>query len=212
MKAIKILFFPAMAALLAACSGPAFKDDPTGEFADRGLYPVRSTGFTEVHARRDAGLPDYRTVDIEPLKLDDVVFTTTSSPGTVRRDWTITPERERVLQDAWAAAMDRAFSGYDRGGAGEKVLRISAEMTRVWPRPGSAGGPSAVGVPPGYVGELANISIEIRLYDPAGGELLSVVRDNRDVPVSQWTQGNGRNMVSLFNSWASLLQARVSGR
>ncbi len=124
----------------------------------------------------------------------------------------MTPERERVLQDAWAGAMDRAFSDYDRGGQGERVLRITAGMTRVSPRPGSAGGPSAVGVPPGYVGELANISIEIRLYDQASGDLLAVIRDNRDVPVLQWTQADGRNMLALFNSWAGLLHARVSGR
>ena len=68
-----------------------------------------------------------------------------------------------------------------------------------------------MGVPGGYVGNLANIAIEMRLYDQASGELLSVVRDDRDVPVIQWTQGNGMNMLGLFNSWLSLLHARVSG-
>ncbi len=200
-----------LAVLLTACGGPTIQDTPSGEFAAEGLYPVRSTGFREVHVRREAGLSGYRAVDFEPLKLDDVQFTTTTLPGTVRRDWMITPERERVLSSAWSDAAARAFSDYESAREGEKVLRITAEMTRVWPRPGSAGGPAPVGVPPGFVGNLANIAIEMRLYDRASGELLSVVRDDRDVPAIQWTQGNGMNMLALFNSWLSLLHARVSG-
>jgi hypothetical protein len=200
-----------LAVLLTACASPAIQDTPSGEFAAEDLYPVRSTGFREVHVRREAGLSRYRVVNFEPLQLDDVEFTSTTLTGTVRRDWMITPERERVLSAAWADAAARAFSDYELSQQGEKGLRVTAEMTRVWPRPGSAGGPSAVGVPGGYVGNLANIAIEMRLYDQASGELLSVVRDDRDVPVIQWTQGNGMNMLGLFNSWLSLLHARVSG-
>jgi hypothetical protein len=108
--------------------------------------------------------------------------------------------------------MDRAFSDYARAEQGEKVLRISAEMTRVRPRARSATAPAPAGVPTGVRGDLAEITIEIRLYDQASGDLLSVIRDSRDVPVIQWTQSNGMNMVNLFGSWSALLQARVSGR
>lgn len=212
MKTIHLHFVLLLSMLLVACSTPSFEDEPGSEFADQGLYPVRATGFREVHARRDAGLSRYRAAHIESLQLDNVEFTTTNLPGTVRRHWMITPEREQVLTAAWAEAMNRAFSDYERVEAGDNVLRISAELTRIWPRPGSAGGPAPVGVPAGYVGDLVNTSIEIRLYDQASGELLSVIRDDRDVPVIQWTQGNGVNMLSLFNSWAALLHARVSGR
>jgi len=211
MKLINNVFCLLLMALLAACSSPSFEDEPSGEFADEGLYPVRSTGFNEVHARRDAGLVDYRAVNIEPLNLENVHFTTTNMPGTVRRDWQITPERERVMSEAWADTMDRAFSDYERGEEGDKILRISSAMTRVRPRARSMTG-SPAGVPGAVTGDLVNVSIEIRLYDQASGELLSVIRDDRDVPVIQWTRSDGRNMVNLFGSWTALLHARVSGR
>jgi hypothetical protein len=212
MKPIQILLTLLLAALFTACASPSFEDEPAGEFADQGLYPVRSTGFREVHARRDAGLTEYRTLAIEPLDLDNVAFSTTNMPGTVARDWQITPQRERVLTDAWASAMERAFADYDRSGESEKVLRVHAELQQVRPRRRSATGPTPAGVPATPSGDLADIFIEIRLYDRASGDLLAVIRDNRDVPVLQWTQADGRNMLGLFNSWASLLHARVSGR
>jgi hypothetical protein len=210
-KTITHSILPLLTLLLAACSTPTFKDTPSGEFGDQGLYPVKSTGFDEVHARRDAALEDYRTVNIESLNLEDVRFTTTTMPGTVRRDWTITPEREQVMTEVWAGSMDRAFSEYQRAEEGEQVLRISAALTQIWPRSRSMAG-SPAGVPGAVSGDLVNVSIEIRLHDQASGDLLAVIRDSRDAPLIQWTQANGRNMVSLFNSWAGLLHARVAGQ
>ena len=212
MKTITHTVIPLLTLLLAACSTPTFKDTPSGEFGDQGLYPVKSTGFKEVHARRDAGLEDYRSVNIEPLNLDNVNFTgTTNMPGTVRRDWTSTPEREQVLTEVWDGSVERAFSEYERTEQGEQVLRISAALTQIWPRARSVTG-SPAGVPGAVSGDLVNVSIEIRLYDQASGDLLAVIRDDRDAPMIQWTQANGRNMVSLFNSWAGLLHARVAGQ
>jgi hypothetical protein len=211
MKTIIQSIVPLLSLLLAACSTPTFKDTPSGEFGDQGLYPVKSTGFNEVHARRDAALEDYRTVNIESLNLEDVRFTTTTMPGTVRRDWTITPERDQVMTEVWAGSMDRAFSEYERAEEGEQVLRISAALTQIWPRSRSMSG-SPAGVPGAVSGDLVNVSIEMRLYDQASGDLLAVIRDSRDAPMIQWTQANGRNMVSLFNSWAGLLHARVAGQ
>lgn len=197
---------------LYACSSPSFKDDATGEFADQGLYPVRATGFDEVHARPDANLPGYSVVHIEPLALDATRITTTGGSGTLGRDWQMTPERETQLRTDWAAAMDQAFSGYRQAEDGGKVLQIKSELTRVIQGSKSFSATSAAGAPAIGSTDSADIHVEIRLHDEASGELLAVIRDMRTVPAPQWSRAGGIGMINLFRNWAALLHTRVSGR
>ncbi len=212
MKLILRLAALSLAVLATACSSPSFQEEPSGEFGDQGLYPVRSTGFDEVHARRDAGLSSYPGVLIEPLRLDGVTISGTMVPGTTQRDWQITENRGATLTDAWQSAMSRAFADYDQSGEGGKVLRISSSLTDIRGRTRSVTGATAAGVPAAAGGNTVDVSMEVRLYDRTSGELLGVIRDQRDVLLVQWTRADGRDLVNLFNSWASLLEARVSGR
>lgn len=195
---------------IAACSSPSFEDEPGGEFAGAELYPVRSTGFREVHARRDANLSSYRRVNIEPMNLANTQFSGTNLTGTTRNDWQITPRREETLLGAWQTATDVAFSGYERAGSGEGVLRISSELVSVRGRQTSVTGTTPSASP--MKGNSVNIGVEFRLHDQAAGTLLAVIRDNRDHTVEVWTRGSGMGMQSLFSSWASLLETRISGR
>ena len=206
---------PALLILLGslyACSSPSFKEDATGEFANQGLYPVRSTGFDEVHAKPDANLPGYSAVNIEPLTLDNTRITTTGISGSLGRDWQMTPERETQLRTDWAAAMDQAFSGYDRAESGARVLRITAELTRVAQGSKSLSATTSVGAPAIGSTDSADIYIEFRLTDQASGELLAVIRDMRTVPAPQWSRAGGIGMINLFRNWAALLHTRVSGQ
>ena len=200
----------ALALLLGACN-PSFKDDANGEFAAEGLYPVSSSGFEEAHARRDAALSSYRIVSIGPLQLDETEISQAPVPGTTRRNWQITPEREQVLLEAWDQAMQRAFQNHEQSGSGDAVLQISSSLLSVRARPRSVTGTLPAGVQAGGSGDVVELVMEIRLYDQGSGRLLAVVRDRRDVLMAQWTRANGRDLRSLFNSWASLLAARVAG-
>ncbi len=198
--------------LLTACASPSLKEEPSPEFAAEQLYPVRNSGFEEAHARRDANLPSYDVVQIEPMQLDNVEFTRMSVSGSVRRDWTITPDRERNLQQSWAGAMERAFADYDRSGEGERVLRISSELVRVRPLGVTTTASTVGGAPASGQMDATDISVEFRLYDQGSDELLAVIRDRRRIATLQWTRASGQDMGLLFNSWAALLQTRVAGR
>ena len=200
------------AVLVAACSSPSFKEEPSGEFAAEGLYPVRSTGFREVHARRDAQLASYSAVMIEAMNAADVHIVTTGGSGTLGRDWQMTPEREQALQARWAAAAGRAFSAYEQSSDGEQVLRITSALTRVVQGMTSFTGGTAAGGSPGGSSASADIHVEFRLYDQASGRLLAVIRDDRSIPAQQWSRTAGAGIVSVFDSWAALLHTRVSGR
>lgn len=197
-------------ALLHGCSSPSIKEGATGEFADQGLYPVVATGFDEVHARPDADLPGYGAVNIEPLILENTRITTTGGSGTLGRDWQMTPERETQLRADWSAAMNQAFSGYRQAEDGGRVLRITSELTRVIQGSKSFSATSGPGAPAIGSTDSADIQIEIRLYDQAGGELLAVIRDARTVPAPQWSRAGGIGMINLFRNWAALLHTRVS--
>lgn len=200
------------AVLVAACSGPSFKEEPSAEFAAEELYPVRSTGFREVYARRDAELASYRKVTIEAMNARDVRIVTTGGSGGLGRDWQMTPEREQALQERWGAAAGRAFSGYEQSSDGEQVLRITSELTRVVQGMTSFTGGSAAGGSPGGSSASADIYVEFRLYDQDSGRLLAVIRDDRSIPAQQWSRTAGAGIVSVFDSWAALLHTRVSGR
>jgi len=213
MRAITILLNAVvLAALLASCAQPAFQDQPAAEFPGEVLYPVRDTGFREAYARRDADLAQYRAVVIEPLQLDQTQLISAGGSGVAGVNWQITPKRAEVLGREWLNAMNRAFAGYSRGGSSEKALRITAALTRVVQRGAVSSGLGNAGSLPIVSGETADVFMEWRLYDQAGGELLGVVRDDQSIPAPQWSLADGANMANLFRPWAAMLHTRVSGR
>lgn len=201
-----------LALLIACAQAPTVQEQPGVEFSAEGLHPVSASGFDAAYARPDARLSSYRAVAIDQLDVASVQFVRTAVPGTLRRDWQITPEREANLQDAWSGAMRRAFAGYQLSGSDDKVLRMTAALTRVEPGRtssiGSPGGPT----PPLTARDSVDVSAEFRLYDQGSGDLLAVIRDRRTIAQLQWTRAMGVDMVLLFNSWAALLHTRVSGR
>ena len=209
---LRAFSFLLLLSLLAACASPALQESPSPEFAAEELYPVRNSGFEEAHVRRDATLPSYRTVQVEPLQLEDVEFTRMSVTGTVRRDWTMTPEREQNLQQSWAGAMQRAFGDYDLSGEGDQVLRISGELIRVRPRGVTKTASTPTGAPAGGSMDATDISVVLRLYDQGSERVLAGVGGRRTGASLRWTRASGQDMVHLFNSWAALLETRVSGR
>lgn len=209
-----LVLLACMASLLWACSTlPAIKgDDPSPEFAPAKLYPVTSSGFAQAFVARDAQLSSYRTLNIVPLDVSDVDIPQTAVMGTSRGDWLMTPARQETTRRAWAAATDRAFSGYARADAGPGVLRLAARMTRLAP-----GRPTAttVGrnlVPAGTSTDVVEVSMEFRLYSQDSGALLAVIRDSRTMTSAAMSRTSPIGMELLFNSWAALLHTRISGR
>lgn len=195
---------------LAGCATPTFEETPSKEFGDANLYPVSGTGFTEAFARRDANLSSYRQVSAEDIDLSQVQFSGPMLSGTTGNQWQITERRGETLTEAWRSATDQAFKDYEQGQAGEKVLRITAQLTGVTRRNASFTGTLPPGVHSNRRDSVA-ISAEFRLYDLASGDLLAVIRDRRDRHTEEWTRASGMHMVNLFNSWAALLAARISG-
>jgi hypothetical protein len=200
-----------LTALNACTQAPTLKDEPSAEFAAEGLHPVKSSGFEAAYVRPNAGLPSYRTVDIDAMDVANVHVTHTTAPGTMRRDWQVTPERETNLQSAWARATDRVFTSYDRTGTGDKVLRIAAALTRLAPGQSSSAVGGIPGSAAGTSSNTVDVSAEFRLYDQGSGDLLAVIRDRRTIASAQWSRSAGADMIGLFNSWAALLHTRVSG-
>jgi len=210
---LKSILALALVAMVTACTGaPTLQEEPASEFAAQGLHPVRSSGFAQAYARPGANLPAYRTVNIVDLELDNIELSNTAVAGTLRRDWQMTPERKTALRTTWAASMNRVFSGYTLSASGDKVLRISAELTRVAP-----GRPTATTIggalqPAGSSQDVVEIWGEFRLYDQLSGDLLAVIRDNRTMTSVAMSRTGGASIQALFNSWAALLHTRVSGK
>ena len=198
--------------LLTACATePTVTEQPSGEFAEEGLYEVSGSGFATAYARRDVRLADYRKVNIELLQAADADMSRTPVGGTLRRDWQMTPEREAALQGLWSESMERSFSAYGRADSGEGVLRIAAAMTRVAP-----GRPTATTVGGGFQAQgssqdVVEIFMEFRLYDQASWDLLAVIRDSRTMVSMAMSRTAPAGVRTMFNSWAALLHTRVSG-
>jgi len=209
---IKILAGVALAAVLSACASPSMKEEASAEFSSEGLHRVRSSGFDEAYVLPDANLNAYQSVDIEALESADVKITQTTVPGTTRRDWLMTPEREANLAKSWADATARAFSSYTRDSSSENVLRISAELTRVIPGRSSGTNTATGGQIVLASADTVDVEIELRLYDGGTNKLLAVIRDAHTIAIVQWTRGDGANLAGVFSSWAGLLHTRVSGK
>ena len=201
-----------MLGLATACSTPVMQDKASGEFAAEGLYPVQHSGFAEAYARRDAGLPGYRKVDIQTLDVSNIDIPDTVIAGTLKRDWEMTAQRQAALQQSWEKAMDKAFSRYERAADGNGVLLIAAKLTRIAP-----GRPTATtigGALPqaGSSRDVLEIWAEFRLFDGADGSLLAVIRDNRTMSSVAMSRTAPVGMTMMLDSWAALLHTRVSGK
>ena len=213
MQLREVILVLLLAVLTACTQPPTMQQQPASEFAAEGLHPVQSSGFGTAYVRPNANLPSYRALIVDEMDVSNVHITTTTAPGTMRRDWQVTPEREVNLQNAWARATDQAFAGYERSGTGGKVVRMTAALTQLAPgRSSSAVGVAGSGTVSGTSQDTVDVSAEFRLYDQASGELLAVIRDRRTIAMLQWPRAAGVDMVGLFNSWAALLHTRVSGR
>ena len=149
--------------LLASCAAPSFEETPASEFGDAQLYPVTSTGFKEVYARRDAGLAGYRQILSQDLGLSDVRFSGPLLSGTTAGQWSITERRGETLQSAWRSAIDLAFSDYQQVEEGERVLRIEPRLVAVQRRNASVTGTSPTGLQ--EINRFDGVSLEARIWD-----------------------------------------------
>ena len=206
------LFLLMLLGLATACSTPVMKDQASEEFAAEGLYPVKRSGFAEAFARRDAGLAEYRKIDIQSLDVSNVEIPDTLIAGTMRRDWEMTPQRQAALQQLWEQAMGNAFSRYEQAASGAGVLRVEAKLTRMAP-----GIPTATTIggglqPMGSSRDALEIWAEFRLFDGGDGKLLALIRDNRTMTSASMSRTAPVGMRQMLDSWAALLHTRVSGR
>ncbi len=197
---------------LAACSAaPRMKDQPSAEFAPATLYPVKSSGFAQAFVARDAQLSSYRSLAVRPLDVSDVDIPQTLVMGTSRRDWLMSPEREKGLQQAWAAALDGAFRGYTHAAGGPGVLEITAELTRMAPGRPTAATVGGELLPAAASQDVVEVSMEFRLYRSEDGRLLAVIRDSRTMTAVAMSRTAPLGFDLLFRSWAALLHTRISG-
>lgn len=206
-----VILLTCVLGILAACSTPTTQEQASAEFAPAELYPVTQTGFDQAFVARDAQLASYRSLDIVPLDVSDVEIPQTLVMGTTRGDWLLTPERQRAMQQAWAAAMEQAFAAYERAEQGAGVLRIAAEIKRIAPgRPTS----TTIGgaLPSASAREAVEVFVEFRLYQQDSGVLLAVIRDSRTMTAAAMSRSAPIGTEIMFRSWAALLQTRISGK
>lgn len=211
-----ILGFLAAAIISTACTGtPTLEEEPSAEFA--GLNKVSGSGFREAWARPDAGLAQYKVIQISDLLSANAEIQQPSSSKRIRKDWELTPARQQALTRGWSDAMIAAADkhGINTAGDGGKVLRVDAEITRIAPsadleQTEKASGPNTV-----YTEDSGEASIEIKLYDQAGNKLLGVVRDRRRIGPRMWglasTVKASANMRNLLNTWSNQLLLRITG-
>lgn len=206
----KFIVVGLLALLSVACASPKVGDTAAIEFAGQDLHPVRSSGFESAYVHPQAELASYKSIDITPLDVASLEITQTTVPGTNRRDWVMSPEREQRLTEAWQSATDRTFSDYQ--GQDSRVLKLTAQLTQL--RPGRSAGTivGTSGAPVRGTGDTVDVSAEFRIYDRASDQLLAVIRDRQTIASLQWSRAEGVDMVNLFNSWAGLLHTRISGR
>ncbi len=195
---------------VAGCTTPELTETPAAEFAAEELYPVRHSGFEEAYVARGANLPGYAEIEFARFSSAEVQVTQTTVAGTTRSDWQMTAEKEQRLDAIWRQATARAFADYPV--AGEGKLRITAELTKVEPRRSASTATTAAGGMVSGTSDVVEVSVEIRIFDASTGQLLSVVRDKRQIASLQWGRAAGADLVNLLNSWASLLHTRVRGR
>lgn len=198
------------ALLLGACSSPEIRETVAEEFSAQNLHPVSNTGFEEAFVLPGANLPGYASVAFSALQSAEVDIPQTTVSGTTRRDWQMTPQKEAQLADIWRQATSRAFAAYPQDGEG--ALEVSAALTRVASRRTASGAGAGAGAGYQTTGDVVEVSAEFRIHDASTGQLLAVVRDRRSIASLQWGRAAGVDLTNLFNSWASLLHTRVSGR
>jgi hypothetical protein len=204
--------------LLSACSsGPTLDERQSSEFP--GLNKVTGTGFKEVWSRPGADLPGYPTLDISPMQSANVKVIQPDSSSRIRhKEWQMTPERQQALAKAWDEAMHQAAErhGLTIGGTDRRVLRVDATLTEVAPAANFDDIQGSPGRTTVYTENSGRAAVEIRLHDEASGELLSVIRDRRDIGASMmWTRANSITASAdarrLLDSWADTLTRRISG-
>jgi hypothetical protein len=205
----------AAALIVSACTGtPTLEEKPSSEFA--GLNKVSSSGFKEAWARPGAGLANYKVVDITPLISANAEIRQPNTSSIKRKDWQLTPSRQEALARDWSTALTNAADkrGLDSSGAGEKVLRIDAQLTHIAPSANLQQEQKSPGRSTVYTEDSGDASIEIRLYDQASNELLVVIRDKRRVGPQVWgrasTVSASADVRNLFNSWSNQLLSRIT--
>jgi hypothetical protein len=215
-KLHRALGFLAVTIISTACTGtPTLEDEPSAEFA--GLNKVSSSGFREAWARPNAGLAQYKIIQISNLSSANAEIQQPSSSKRIRKDWELTPERQQALARGWSDAMIAAADkhGINIGGDGEKVLRVDAEITRIAPSADLEQAQASTGITRVYTEDSGEASIEIRLYDQGSNTLLVVIRDRRRIGAQMWanasTQLAAANMRNLLNTWANQVLLRITG-
>lgn len=206
----------AAALIVSACTGtPTLEEKPSSEFA--GLNKVSSSGFKEAWARPGAGLTNYKVVDITPLISANAEIRQPNTSSIKRKDWQLTPSRQEALAQGWSTALTNAADkrGLDSSGAGDKVLRIDAQLTHIAPSANLQQEQKSPGRSTVYTEDSGDASIEIRLYDQASNELLVVIRDKRRVGAQIWgrasTVSASADVRNLFNTWSNQLLSRITG-
>jgi hypothetical protein len=206
----------ATALIITACTGtPTLEEKPSSEFA--GLNKVSSSGFKEAWARPGAGLANYKVVHISALVSANADIRQPTASSRARHDWELTPARQEILAQGWSTALINAVDkrGLDSSGAGDKVLRIDAQLTQIAPSANLQQEQKSPGRSTVYTEDSGDASIEIRLYDQASNELLVVIRDKRRVGAQLWgrasTVSASADVRNLFNSWSNQLLSRITG-
>ena len=206
----------AAALIVSACTGtPTLEEKPSSEFA--GLNKVSGSGFKEAWARPGAGLTNYKVVDITALISANAEIHQPNTASSKRQDWQLTPARQEALTQGWSTALTNAADkrGLDSSGAGDKVLRIDAQLTHIAPSANLQQEQKSPGRSTVYTEDSGDASIEIRLYDQASNELLVVIRDKRRVGAQIWgrasTVSASADVRNLFNTWSNQLLSRITG-
>lgn len=198
--------------ILAACSGTP--EVQTGDDAETmgNLNKVDNSRADLAYVDPDADFSKYNKVMIMPLGVDKVEIIQPSTSGSIthKRDWELTDEDRKKLQEVFHEAMVKQLE--KKGDypvvteAGDDVLQISAKLIAIAPAAAKDDNRSrTTGRSRVYTEGAGALAVAVAYADSETGEVLGIMKDSKS-STGVWSSNNSVSNMSdvrnMFNSWA----------
>ncbi len=205
---MKRLSIVAISIVLTACaSDPVITANISQSGTESGLAAMQRSGFDKAFVRPGTVLADYAIATVDALDLNHSKVT--PPPGArelMVEPWSLTDKRKTQLQALWG----RANPPMALSTPGKKPLRVRAKLTQIAPSSNIEALEKAGQVVQIYTENSGNLGIELELIDAQNGELIAVLRDDREAGVSMWQQTSSirvrQDYLWLFKQWRRHLE------
>ena len=215
-----------IAALVSGCSStPEIQTGADAEVIGDNLHRVDNSRAKVAYVDPDADFTRYSKVLLRPLGVDNIEIVQPDKSGSAinRRDWELTDEDKKALQDMFYQAMEKQLQ--ERGHfplvtePGDDVIEIGAMITGLAPAAAKDDNVSRTAGRSYVITEGAGtIAVAVAFGDSQTGEVLALFKDARSSS-NHWGMNNSvtnrADVQRVFNSWATQVNsslARVTGK